>query len=38
MEGIEFVDNNKNFVLWHDRDLKLNGLKWLKNQLENLTK
>lgn len=36
LAGLEYVDDRQNFVVWHDRDLKLKGAPWVKDQLEKL--
>ncbi|MFH1353984.1 MAG: DUF2334 domain-containing protein [bacterium] len=33
MDAISFIDDRHNFFVCHDRDIKLNGLKWLKAAL-----
>lgn len=37
LKNIEFIDDRQNFLIWHDRDLKLKGGRWVKSQLEKLT-
>ena len=34
MEGIQFIDDRKNFFLCHDRELKLLGITWLQQTIE----
>lgn len=34
MEGIEFVDDKKGFFNFHDRELKLYGVKWLEEKIK----
>jgi peptidoglycan/xylan/chitin deacetylase (PgdA/CDA1 family) len=36
--GLEYIDDRENFVVWHDRDLKLNGGRWTKRKLAELNK
>ena len=38
MEGIEFVDDKKDFFVFHDRELKLYGEKWLIKNIKALPK
>jgi len=38
MDGIEFVDDKKDFFVCHDRELKILGESWLKEKVKNLTK
>lgn len=33
MDGITFVDDRKDFLLWHDRELKLLGPTWVKKTI-----
>lgn len=34
MVGIEFIDDHKDFISFHDRELKLFGTKWLEKKIE----
>ncbi|MFA5173391.1 MAG: DUF2334 domain-containing protein [Candidatus Paceibacterota bacterium] len=34
MSGIEFIDDRKGFISFHDRELKLFGAKWLERKIE----
>ncbi len=38
MIGIDFIDDREDFAIMHDRDLKLKGVKYLKNVLKKFTK